>query len=187
MITDIDKYVDFLTANEISEHQFLILWLVQNKDINNIKKYKLKFKQFNVEEILDLIDRGFIDDFGVVRDKQEFDIFNFLVTDKFSKLVTIDYQDAYDNLVMVYPKWVTVQGRKYPTITGDPLKLSKEYLKYHKNNRLATERVERITKEYFANPNAVVTNIEKYILNRLWNIYEEEIVNNPKSNPFTTL
>lgn len=175
MINDIDKYVDFLTTNSINEHQFLILWLVHTKDLANISKYKAKFGNFNVGDINDLIDRHWIDDFGLIKnDQRTFNIYDFIVTDKFTKIVLIDEEDAYEELVQAYPKWLSIKGVKFPTLTGDPYKLAKEYQKYIKRNRLAHERVIRITTEYFKNKEPQV-GIEKYILNRLWNLLEDEI------------
>lgn len=175
MITDIDKYVDLLCENAITEHQFLILWLVHTKDETNIKKYKSRFGDFNVSQILDLIDRGLLDDFGTIKDgKQQINIYNFIVTDKFTKVVIIDEEDAYEELVIVFPKWFNIKGQNFSTRNSDPYKNAKEYKRYHKNNRLAHERVLRITKSYYSS-NPTNISIEKYILNRIWNDIEDTL------------
>lgn len=175
MIADIDKYVDFLTENKITEHQFLILWLVHTKDNNNIRKYKQSFGQFNTDQVIDLVDRGWIDDFGTIKDnKIEFNIYNYVVTDEFVKKFIIDEEDAYHRLIAIYPRWFIIKGIKFPTVTGDPLKISKEYAKYHKGNKLATDRVEKITKLYFEKNPIAIAKIENYVLNRMWNLFEDE-------------
>jgi len=187
MISDIDKYVEFLTRNSLNEHQFLILWLVHTKDTNNIAKYKEKFNNFNVVDIEYLIDTGWIEDFGIVKDnRRTFNISDFLVTDKFSKVVIIDEDDGYEELVAVYPKWITINGKKVATTTGDPYKLAKEYFKYTKGNRLVHNRVINITEKYFKGREPQ-TGIEKYILNRHWNLFEEEVNRGPKQDAFTVL
>lgn len=176
MITDIDKYVDFLTENKITEHQFLILWLVHTKDEKNIIRYKRAFGQFNIDQVRDLIEKRFIDDFGTIKDgKIEFNIYNFVVTDKFSEKVIVDEEDAYLELCSIYPKWMVVKGTKWPMIKGDPYKIAKEYYKSHKGNKLSHQRVLNITQQYFSN-HPVQGNIEDYILNRRWNLLEDEIV-----------
>ncbi len=175
MIADINKYVDFLISNNLTEHQFLILWLIQTKDEENIKRYRNKFGQFDVDQIFKLIEYGWIEDFGTVKDdKQNFNIYNFLVNDKFTKNVVVDEEDAYQELCAVYPKWMDVKGTKWPMIKGDPYKIAKEYLKCHKKNKLAHDRIVRITEQYFKN-HPVQGNIEDYILNRRWNLLEELI------------
>ena len=125
MISDVSKYVSFLTEHKISEHQFLILWLVHTKDKANIVKYKMTFKEFNIEAIIDLIDRGWIDDFGLVKDgKRSFNIYDFIVTDTFTEAIIVDEEDAYAQLRAVYPKWFNINGRKVSAVGGDPLKIA---------------------------------------------------------------
>jgi len=187
MISDISKYVDFLTINNITPSQFLILWLVHTKDVNNIAKYKKTFFHFDMIDIHYLIDSGWIDDFGIVRNGvQTFNIYDFVVTDKFSKVVVIDELDAYEELCSAYPKWITIQGVKRPAVNGDPYKNAKEYFKCHKNNKLAHERIINITREYFKN-STVVEGIVSYILNRRWNLLEEAINKGVGQNVFKKL
>lgn len=178
MIADINKYVDFLTINKLSEHCFLILWLVHTKDQENIKKYKNAFGNFDSNAIQYLIDTGWLIDlhFSVDSSIREYNINDFMVTDKFVKNTIVDEEDAYQELCSVYPKWMTIKGNKVPMITGDPYKLAKEYHKYHKNNKITHERVMSITSRYFKDHPPQV-NIQNYILNRHWNQLEELISN----------
>lgn len=180
MISHIDNYIDFLCENSISEHQFLILWLIHTKDLTNITKYKRKFERFDVDEILDLIERGFIDDFGLVKDNQRtFNIYDFIVTDKFSQIVVIDEDDAYNELVSVYPPWILISGpntapKKVPSITGDPYKLSKEYNKFIKQNRLVHNDIIVTIKEYYKERKYAMEKIENCILNKRWILMKQE-------------
>lgn len=175
MITDISKYIDFLCDLGISEGQFLILWLIHTKDKVSITKYKNCKGEFSIHDIEYLIDRDYINDFGIIKDgKRDYNIYDFLVTDKFSKVVIIDEEDAYQELCAVYPPWMTVKGTKWPMIKGDPYKIGKEYYKCYKGNRLAHNRIVDITKRYFSN-HLVQGNIEDYILNRRWNLLESEV------------
>jgi len=155
MIADINKYVNFLTENHLSENHFLILWLVYTKDVENIKKYKQTFGDFDVNAII--------------------------------KRIVIDEEDSYEELCQVYPKWLLINGSKVPAITGDPVKIAKDYLKCHKKNRIAHERVINITKNWFKSKPYAQEKIENYILNRRWNLYEEELTKGSKENIFQTL
>ena len=186
MISDIGKYIDFLTENKISEHQFLILWLVHTKDKDNIAKYKKVFREFNITELDDLIDRGWIDDFGLVKDgKRTFNIYDFVVTDIFIKAAIVDIDDAYEELKKVYPKWFTINGERVPAIGGDPLKISKMYFQCHKGNKLAHEKIINITKKYHEKTKKPMVKLENYIANRMWELLEEEIESSGDS--FTSL
>src|SRR5687768_18223813 len=114
MISDVSKYVDFLTKNKLSEHQFLILWLIHTKDKKNIAKYRETFGNFNLDAIDDLINRGWIEDFGLVKDNvRTFNIYDFLVKDKFAKIIVVDEDDAYDELCKNYVRFIDVKGVKY--------------------------------------------------------------------------
>jgi hypothetical protein len=175
MISDVSKYVDFLTEHEITEHQFLILWLVHTKDVKNIAKYKNKFKEFDTKAVIDLIDRGWIDDFGLVKDgKRSYNIYDFIVTDTFTKAIIVDEEDAYEELRKVYPKWFTINGRKAPAAGGDPLKIAKMYHACHKGNRLEHLRIVEITRKYHEIHKDPLVKIEVYIANKMWNDLEED-------------
>lgn len=179
MISDIDKYVDFLVDNDLNEHSFLILWLVHTKDVENIKKYKLKFGNFSSDAIEYLIDRGWLIDLHYsANGLREYNINELLVSDKFVNRVVIDEEDAYEELVRAYPKWIKINGVNRPTTNGNPRELAKEYLKYHRKNKLAHERVLNITTRYFQS-NPVFEGIEKYILHRHWNLLEEKLTFKP--------
>lgn len=185
MITDISKYVEFLADNKLSEHQFLILWLVHTKDKANIAKYIRGLGEFNFEAIEDLIDRGWIDDFGLVKDgKRTYNIYDFIVTDTFIKACIVDEEDAYEELKKVYPKWFTINGKRVPAITGDPLEIAKMYFKCHKGNKLAHEKIVSITKKYHEKNKDPMMKIQNYIANRTWELIEED-TNTPDA--FTTL
>lgn len=171
MITDIDKYVEFLCDNDITANEFLILWLVHTKDTESIKKYKQAKGAFAVVDIEHLISLNFITNFSM---DGSYDIFSMMVTDKFTKRVVIDEDDAYEELQTVYPAWIEVKGTKYPTIKGDPMVVAKDYFKAHKGNRLAHKRIMDITRMYYAN-RPVTGNIHDYILNRRWNLLEKEL------------
>jgi len=174
MISDIEKYVDFLTKNKITEHQFLILWLVHTKDVKSIAKYKRANGDFSLDAVNDLIDKGWINDFGIKDKGRPFDIFNYVVTDKFTEVVLIDQESAYEQLCKVYPKWFVINGIRVPAISGDPYTIEKEYFKCYKGDRIEHERIVSITEKYFKNK-PPMAKIENYIKNRMWNLIEETL------------
>jgi hypothetical protein len=186
MLIDISKYIDILCEHKISEQQFLILWLVHTKDTENIKKYKEKKGQFNILDLQYLVDIGLLMDFRRT-EQDEWNIYDLLVTDKFTKSVIIDEEDAYEELVKVYPPWFYVKGTKWPSVKGNPIELTKEYKKCHKNNKAAHERIIHITSTYFKGKYAIAK-IEDYIRNRMWNLLETELEKEvQKDNIFKTL
>jgi len=186
MISDIDKYVEFLVEHKLSEHQFLLLWLIKTKNTKSIAHYK-KHKDFSISELDDLIEREWIDDFGLVRDnKRTFNIYDFIVTDKFTNAVIVDEEDAYDELKKVYPKWFNIKGTKVPAITGDPLVMAKLYFQCHKGNKLVHAKIVEITANYFKNK-PPVEKMENYIKNKRWDDLEEEMGGTQSKDAFNVL
>ena len=183
MFEDINKYVDILIDLDITPTQFLILWLIENKDEANIKKYKDKFGDFNVDAIIDLIDRGLIEDFGVVKDnKRTFNIYDFLVTEAYRSRTTVDKYDAVEELIEAFPNFMVINGVKIAAKSYDIEGLSKIYLPCHKNSRLKHQKIIDITKRYFATKNNIADRkIENYITGRYWKIYEELLDNGQAS------
>jgi hypothetical protein len=136
--------------------------------------------------VIDLIQNGWIDDFGKLKDNyRTFNIYEFVVCNKFSERVVVDEEDAYLELCAVYPPFITVQGKIWPTIKGDPYQNAKEYYKYHKSNKLKHQEVVQITRDYHATHN-VAGNILDYIQNRRWLLFKDMVVGGSK-DVFKTL
>lgn len=181
MVDDIRKYVDILCELDITEHQFLILWLVSTKDEQTIARYRASKDQFKIDEITDLVDRGLLEDFGTIHNGvKSFNIYDFLVTDKFQKEVVIDKDDAIEELIAVYPSWFVIQGKKWPAKTFDIDALGKLYFPAHKGNKAKHEKIVQITKDYHEKiTNGVAQKkIEDYIRGRLWILFEEALNEN---------
>lgn len=177
MITDVSKYVDFLATNQLTEHQFLILWLVHTKDKDNIALYRRKVGDFDISAIDDLIERQWLDDFGLIKNnRREFNIYDFIVTDKFTKVVLADEEDAFEELRKVYPKWFTIGGIKKTAVGGDPDKMAHEYrMRGHKGNKLEHDRIVDITRKYYEGKSEPDMKLENYIKNKHWTLIEEEL------------
>lgn len=166
---DISKYVDFLVKNELTEHQFLILWLIYTKDGTNIAKYRKAFDQFDTEQILELVDNGWIEDFGVIRDNlRTYNINNFLVTPKFTDTVVIDGYEAFDELVAHYPRFLKINNIKTSTMTGGYDDLAEYYNdKVIKSSRSKHEMIMSVVKKLGDNMNRYnISGIKKFLETR---------------------
>ena len=179
MIGDIDKYVDFLSTNNLSPTQFLYLYLCYTQDKKNIDK--LEIDRFDINY---LVDNGWLSEVwegGLI----VYDLHKSTVRKKFIDKFAIDEEDAYQQLCDVYPKWIVVKNIPYPTIKGDPAKIAEIYRKYHKNNKHLHEEAVEITKKYYNN-HPVTGNIEDYILNRRW-LLLKDMINEFKKDAFSIL
>lgn len=169
MIVDIDKYVNILITQRISAHQFLILWLVHHKDRKNLE-HLIATNNISKHDISYLVDINLLQDWN----NGQGALVDYIVTEKFTRAIFVDEDDAYEQLCSVYPPWMIVKGTKWPMIKGDPYKIGKEYFKCHKGSRSEHERIMNITIKYFKTK-PVMGNIEDYILNRRWNLLEKEL------------
>lgn len=173
---DINNYIDFLTKNKLTEHQFLMLWLVHTKDAHNVARYKKAFGDFDIDQLEDLIDNGWIEDFGIVRDgKKTYNIADFLVGDKFTEVVVIDEFDAIEELWSAYPHWVRIGGNnKGVAKATDPDVLGQKYIKIIKKNRQLHNRIiDAINKMKKKDPLAPMK-IENFVVSRHWEVLFEE-------------
>jgi hypothetical protein len=173
---EIDKYVDFITEHKLSEHQFLILWLINAKDGKNIAKYRKTFDTFNTDEIKELITRGWIDDFGLVEDNiRTYNIYDFIVTNKFTETVYIDSFDAGDELIDTYPNWVMIKNIRVSAKSCDHDELISLYGKILKNNRNKHNDIIRLVQSMKELHNGYAPmGIEKFVKSRHWTILEED-------------
>jgi hypothetical protein len=170
MINDINKYIDFLVKNKISEHQFLILWLVHTKDQANINRYESSLGKFSTTEVMDLVKRNWLDDYG-----RATNICDMVVTEKFTKVVVIDEEDSYEELRKAYPGWLEIKGVAVPAITGDPRKISLEYFKCHRGDRAKHEEIIGIVRRWFAGKTLAQEKIENFVLNKRWELLKEKL------------
>lgn len=128
MFIDVDRYVNFIIKNKLTQSQFLYLYLIYRKKYNSIKAYK---KAFPTEDgtmigknlIQDLIDRSFIE-----KIKEEVVLVtDYRITEKFTHLYFSDIYNATEELKNEYPAFANIQGNNIPLITVDIYKLSGIY------------------------------------------------------------
>ena len=109
----IDRYVNFLIDNQITERQFLGMYLAYTKrrDLSELYKKKITggMKIIPKNEIPELIKKGFlkIDEGG-----------NAVLTDKF-KNIFVDKHIATEQIYEIYPSFIYSNGVQIPLSTMD--------------------------------------------------------------------
>lgn len=161
ILDDPNAYVDFLAKNKLSTNQFLLLYLLYTeqmikadnrlkfKKIGNIYKWQVEGKGWTLEEIEDLINKDYV--FGIKSvqktpqgDKVGYSIDQLILTQKFSDLMFINANFAFEEILELYPDTIIVKERTYFTKNGDLDKLSLDYCKLIKNNLHKHEEVKEI-------------------------------------------
>lgn len=100
MFSDIKNYVKVLAKYQLTEHQLLILYLIDSGNVDCITEYKDTVGNFKKEEYEDLVDRGFISQAG------NLDIANI----EFD--IEADYHKMFEEVFNIYPNNLNINGEK---------------------------------------------------------------------------
>lgn len=131
MFQSVDRYVDFITKNKLTQGQFLMLYLINRKNYDCIEKYKEAFPTSDgtmIGEMMkkDLIDRGFIKVIDVDAENTKAD--NYSITEKFTDLFIKDRYEAMLQLWDIYPGFVNINGNNIPLTNIDKYQLALLYI-----------------------------------------------------------
>jgi len=182
MIYEIDKYTDYLCDLGINPNQFYICWLLYTKDYKNIRKYIDKFGNFDTEDLKGLIDKGYV--ISSNPNALAFNTSSLFVGLDFAEKIIIEPEEAFDELLSVYPKYVMVNNVKYPS-TGlsfsDEKGLRELYTKELKKNKfLHKSIIESVKKWGEDNSGYAPFKIDKFITSRFWKELKKAEENNVK-------
>lgn len=166
MFIEIERYVKFITDNNLTQRQFLFLYLRYMDRFDLMKKYMEKFptedgKFLGGVELKDLIEREFIikvEDTGKAKD--------YKIGDNFKKIF-IDKHIAADQLLNAYPSFMVSDGKKMPLTLMDKYDLMNTYA-----NRIAhsIEEHEEVLKDlkYGLDNDLIKFKIENFIRSEFW-------------------
>jgi hypothetical protein len=181
MIYEIDKFTDYLVKLQLTANQFFILWLIDNKDIKNLEKYIKGIGKFDSEDMITLVDKGYL--VNTNPNSSSFDLYSLAVTLEFKEMV-IEPEHAYDELLDVYPRYVEVQGKKWPStgLTFSEESMARDaYSKVIKKNRLLHIKILGLIKEWKeVIGESAPFKVDKFITGKYWLELEESKIKNVK-------
>jgi hypothetical protein len=186
MFLEVDRYVDFITKNKLTQPQFLLMYLIYRKRYNSILKYKETYptedgSMIGKPALQDLIDNGFI---LKINDENKAD--SYTLTEKFSNLFFKDKYNAIEALIEVYPGFIEINGVPSPLITTDRFKLASlyaEHIDYSVDEHLLILEDTKFGRE----KNLIRCNIEKYITSNMWNKIREIRLHQSKIEKIDTI
>lgn len=126
MFIEIERYVDFIVKHDLSQRQFLFLYLIYMKRFDLMKKYLEKYpcengKFLSTFEMENLVMKGFlikVDSKGNVND--------YTLGETF-KCIFIDKHIASAELLNEYPPFMIDNGKKMPLTLMDSFELMNTY------------------------------------------------------------
>jgi hypothetical protein len=163
MIDNVNEYVDFLVKHKLSTNEFLLLQLLHEesmfkelgsnalkfKKIGNIYKWNSEGKGWSKDEVQNLIDKDYL--FGIkskqiINGKEEYTyaIDQLILTQKFSDIMFINSNFAFDEILELYPDTFNIQTQTVFTKSGDLDKVQQNYHKLIKGNILKHEEIKQI-------------------------------------------
>ena len=191
MFTKVDRYIEFLYKNKLTQSQFLFLYCLYHKKYELLRKYKEMFPTpdntiIGKEIFNDLIRKGFI-----IQLKKGTTVNDFKITDKFIKNF-INKNEAVKELFDLYPAFYESGGIKYPLTLVDEEVLATTY--YEKIGGDLQEHFEILKDISYGIDNGLIKGkIEIFIKSKQWinirklreaDIRQEEKNNNGESGKF---
>lgn len=177
MISDFKEYMKFLIRKKLTPNQFAICYMIETRDIENIRAYERELGAFRLNDFKYLEDTGYIENFNIDTPEQRYNIANLIVTEKFRREVFIDSEQAFEELIKIWPKKGSIQGKEYSMLKN----LDKAELYYAKKilkrNRYKHEEIKRKTVifvEQIKSGKLPPRGLDVYILGQQWRDIDDE-------------
>lgn len=127
MFQSVNRYVDFIVDNNLTQAQFLFLYLIRRKNFDAISKYKTRFKAPDGSMIgefakAELIERGFLVHTGEGETAND-----YMVSEKFNAIFLKNHFEAADEMWKAYPGYVRIKGENIPLTNMDKYAFSNIY------------------------------------------------------------
>lgn len=177
------EYVDFLVKNKLSTNQFLLLYLLYTErmcksqgkttytKVGNIYKWIAEGKAWNHEEVEELIKLNYVIGFPI---NGKYQIDQLILTEKFFDLMFIDTEDAFNEILDLYPDRMIINNQTTFTKAGDLSKVADNYAKLIRNNLSKHEEMKKLVK-YAAERGLCKYKIENFLSKGVIDAIKKEI------------
>lgn len=176
MIYETRKYVDILIKLNITPRQFLLAWLIYNKQWPELKDYMEHFGPFAASEIRDLEDKDII--LNTARDSKTYLPAHLIVTERFAGEMVISPEDAWDELMEKYPGKVNVNGTHFASkglTLSDERECRERYIKFLKGNKYVHTNILALVEKWKNDNGGFATmKIDKFVIGEFWKEIETE-------------
>lgn len=188
MLQHIDSYISTLEELQITANQYLLCFLLytdkkvqdgekltyvsKGSAIANLWRYATRIKPWSDEEILDLVDKGYLTNKNKTREISP-DLLE--ITPKFTENVfcgETQFQEFWREYPAFVPNFNNPNGPKIKLKVTDPMELEQLYVKIVKT-KSEHIRVMSIMK-WARDNNQLNMNIKNFVVSRVWNDLEVE-------------
>ena len=186
MINNFKEYLNFLADKQITPNQFAICWVIYFKHspdvIEGVKKYFENVEKFKKEGVEALVKKGYIE--PLFKGDSCYEIGNLLTTLAFSEDIFIDGEDAFQEIIDIYPSTFEFKEARPPykkitvfTNAVDLEKMERLYSNILNSNKGKHRDIVTKTKKFVKLVNSgqiQCCKLDKYIMGRLWNSVPED-------------
>ena len=128
---DAEKLVEFLAFRKITANQYLLCHLLYLGEHEMLKRYVSNDSlQFTEAEVKDLISKGYVEQ--LFDDNSQF---SYMVTDKFSRHLFVDNEEAGQEIWDTYPKILKIEGVIQSTRSCDKDEVLETYYRRIKGSK----------------------------------------------------
>lgn len=127
MFHDVNRYVEFLCKNKLTQPQFLMMYCLHHRKMDAINNYKQHFAtpdggMIGENDKKDLIERGFIQQVG-----GEGRASDYKITEKFTDIFFADQHEAAAAVWAAYPSFTIIGEKRIPLTTMDRYEFANYY------------------------------------------------------------
>jgi len=152
ILTNVTDYTEFLIKNKLSTNQFLLLYLLYTEKMIKSKSGKVSYSEatclykwqakgtgWNQQEIEDLVKNDYVMAFPKTYTIDNQNLYGYAVDDlilttKFSDIMFVATDEAFQEILELYPDTFNVKGSVVFSKSGDLEKLSNVYSKLIRNS-----------------------------------------------------
>ncbi len=176
MFQNVERYIDFITKNSLSQAQFLMLYLMYRKKYECINTYKKFFPKedgsmIGKEEKQDLLERGFLIQVG-----NENKVGDYIVGEQFTKIFLANIHEAANQFWDKYPGFVKINGTDTPLTNMDRYKFA---VLYGERIDYSVEEHIEVLKDldYGVSNGLIRMNIENFVRSEQWKALRKNRLN----------
>lgn len=175
MFINTEEYINFLIKHDITANQFLLAYLLNMENgAVVLYKYMEEGQGWTMEEVDDLVAKGFIFSTNHTKSGQDdYYLDRYLATSTFKNLVFIECDEAFEEILEMYPTFIIVEGKKYSTKGGPIEKLSKTYNRLIHGNMKTHEKVKEAL-NYGIDNHLINMGMTKWVESRQWDVLLKE-------------
>lgn len=167
MYQSVERYIDFITKNKLTQEQFLFLYLIKRKKGTAMRQYMETFPHADGSMIgqflkKDLIIRGFVKKIGNGENFNDYE-----TTEQYNLIFVKDPFEAAMQIWKLYPGFVKIEGRDIPLTNMDKYQFTNKYCEMISHDLV--EHLQVVEDVKFGAENGLIrVTIEKFIHSAGW-------------------